>query len=138
MRLANITTDANGAFPLADLFAIVEAETDSSICFHLGHFTDHPKSLPPDAVGLFDSGGSNDFFFEILGWIDVHYPCKGRRKVLIRLNLPSEYHARERTDTIIETLLSLLSIPMDAFRVTVVFSAVYGVCILPNDEFHGG
>ncbi len=137
MDLSKVSKDASGIFPLFDLFARVEMETESSISLAVGRFTNRPSHFPPDSEWFFESCGPASFFQEF-GWIDLHYPCKGHRKVLIRMSLPIEYHEPDRLDTLTKALFVALSIPLDALYVAYYFTAEKPHCTVPKDEFGQG
>jgi hypothetical protein len=137
MDMSKMPTDTNGVFPFVDLFARVESETESSVSLTLGRFTNRPSDCPPETEWFFDSCGPASFF-QSLGWIDLHYPCKGHRKALIRMDLPSEFHDPDRLAGIIQALFELFSIPRDAAYVAYYFTVDNLRCIVPTDEFGRG
>jgi hypothetical protein len=134
MDLSKIPLTSDGSFPLLDLQAKVESETHSSVSLIVGRVVDRPSDCPPDSDWFFESlapGG----FFEHVGWIDIHYPCKGHREALIRMSIPNEYHKHDRIEAMVAALFRAFSIPSDTVFVACYFSCENTFCILPNDQF---
>lgn len=79
---------------LADLAALCRFRTDSSISFDLGH------------VG--------DRILELIGYVDVHYPCDQKYcPVHFRVVLPIEYGDPEWLHRLIDELYLAFAIPED-------------------------
>jgi hypothetical protein len=82
-------------FTLLDLTAVVAFRTHSSIAFSLGRWS-----------------GSRHVFTHV-GWLDVHHPCEGHIKTLMRVHIPTKYHVFEQMKSIIARVFEVLAIPSD-------------------------
>jgi hypothetical protein len=121
---------------LGNLSAEIEASTDSSVCLRIRRLVDKKGNLPPDAQWLFSD--SPETILEEIGWVDLHYPCRESRQVLIRMCLPYPYHNMDCLNSINTDLLRAFAIPEEAVRIIYYFSADSMFCILPDDEFGRG
>ena len=78
------------AFSVLELDARLSFRTSSSISFDV-------EWNENDLAGKFRKG-----------WIDVHFPCDGRIKAVVRISLNEPYPDWESQKTIIETLFRVL------------------------------
>jgi hypothetical protein len=120
--------DYSSYIPLLDLVAKLQLQTGASVSFSVGRFTSQPSDLSPGLKEFFASGEAS--VYEELGWIDVHYPCSGHIKALLRMNIPEEFHTREQLQNIIRILFNILSIPTDETYVAYYFTVDSLPCIL--------
>lgn len=140
MDLSKLTTDPNGFFPLLDLYGEIESVSDSSICLDLRRATTDLSGFSKDqlwALGRPEPEEDTVSYKEI-GWIDVHYPSQGIRKIFMRMNLPVEYHDFDRLEQIKTALLNSLSIPDDLHCVVYFFTAQDVGVIVPKDQLGMG
>ena len=110
MNLYAFSSD-NGSAPLLDLVVSVNMQTDSSVSLSMGRFTNHPRDITPELRDLLFLPDQGSAVFEELGWIDVHYPCNGPIKVLVRMEVPEEYRRFEKISFLVCALFRLLLIP---------------------------
>lgn len=95
-------------FPILDLVASLDYLTLCSASFKLG--TEEDSLLMPDGRKFDCAGG---VVFKDTGWVDVHYPCDGHIKVLLRVALPRSYHVYSQMSEFVRQMLSALNIPAD-------------------------
>jgi hypothetical protein len=122
-----------GYLPLVDLLLTVQAKTSTSISLSVGRLTKRPIGVSPGLQELFAESEEPTAYMEC-GWIDVHYPCHEGPKVLIRMNIPAEYHPRERLLDLISELFALLSIPAHERYAAYYFALDKQSCILYADD----
>lgn len=99
--------EADSEFSFLDLIGTRTFRTSASISFHLGHKSDHIQY----------SDGSRHFFgknrvFNVVGWLDVHYPCEGFHKLQIRCSLPDSYVRYESMRDLVFQLCEILCLPV--------------------------
>lgn len=80
-------------------------KTRASISFYLGKYSDE--------LVLDDGFTISARNFKVLGWIEVHHPCYDHIKTQLICSLPADYHAWEKQNAIITTMLAILGIPAD-------------------------
>ena len=71
------------------------------------------------------------------GWIDVHFPCGGRVKAVLRISLNEPYTDWDSQKTIIESLFRVLEIPSNVTYEALFFSPTRSVEVVndPNSWF---
>lgn len=92
------------------LFARVVTTTSCSIALNVFEYRDWPfRSFEdPRYAPMIESGTRLRCQ---IGWIDVHYPCTGFIKVLIRANVPPAWHESDRLQSLVASLRRALDIP---------------------------
>ncbi|MBL8869761.1 MAG: hypothetical protein JNK90_08195 [Planctomycetaceae bacterium] len=95
-------------YEFLDMVGAVEHRTSSSVTFKIGKKTDY----------LVDDDGSRhfvekDFVFNVLGWLDAHYPCEGFHKLLVKCILPGDYVSFESMCGLIKCVMRVLELPID-------------------------
>ena len=106
-------------FRLLDLTASFAFKTPSSVSFDLGKYgdvlnlSDGPIAIGPRSV------------FNVIGHVDVHYPCEGHIKAQVRFLLPLEYQDDDRMVRLVEQLFADLEIPGDE---------TFEACFLPYGQ----
>src|SRR5437016_4395343 len=82
-------------FEILDLEAKLDFQTESSAGFSVGRTGPlrFPKSEDPGMNQMHEllNKTTNIPAFRVLGWIDVHHPCKGHIKAQLRIALPPEH-----------------------------------------------
>lgn len=98
--------DKNGEFLFLDLIGQVTHQTNASVCFDLGQRTNVLES----------SDGTKHRYdapciFKVVGWLDVHFPCLGFHKLIIRCLLPPTYLSYEKMRDLVECAKAAFALP---------------------------
>lgn len=120
---------------LGDLIATIQTCTQASVCLDLGRFTSKPRDIAPELQEFLAGAGSKNV--ELLGWIDVHYPCEGPFPVLIRLNVPPVYHEHMKILKLVKAVFELLDIPRESQFQADCFYVEEPLCIINADDEFG-
>lgn len=83
------------AFTVLGLTARTDFKTSSSISFMLGRWSSRRTG------------------FTVVGWVDVHHPCEGHVKALIRVDIAKDHHEFEQMKSLIAVVFENLGIPAD-------------------------
>lgn len=51
--------------------------------------------------------------FTVSGWIDVHHPCHGRHRLLLRVGLPDRYACWESMRELVAQVKAVFGLPDD-------------------------
>ncbi len=122
--------DYQADYPLLDLVGQIHFDTPGSLSFHLGHKRD-TLDIPEDKQRYIGPGR----VFQIVGWLDVHYPASGECKLRVRCSLPSEYCNLSTMQDLGNQLRDLLSLPRQ-ISCEVHLQATGEAVILTNDPYH--
>jgi len=100
------TIDYHAEYKILNLVGQVAFATTASVSFDLGQ-----KS---GSIHYFD--GTTDYVGEdgvlnVVGWVDVHYPCQGFHKLLIRCSLPGNDSAFESMRDMVVNVCDLFDLP---------------------------
>jgi hypothetical protein len=98
--------DEQGEFEFLDLIGTVTYKTIASVSFDLGQ-----KS---NVLELSD--GTQTFYddvFNVIGWLDAHFPCQGFHKLVIRCSLPPDYVSFESMRDLIPFVTQALRLPSE-------------------------
>lgn len=106
-------------FTVLGLKAALEFKTAASLSFKLQASSDtdslpEAANLPPLLLEM----GPVQI---VLGWLDVHHPCEGAHRLLVRAGLPDRYVSWESMRDLVKGVLTELNLPVDeSYRIEMV------------------
>lgn len=98
--------DYHAEYRILDLVGKVAFATTASVSLDLGERSDRIHY----SDGTIDYVGGN-CVLNVFGWVDVHYPCQGFHKLLIRCSLPGNYSAFESMREMVVNVCDLFALP---------------------------
>lgn len=120
-------------FPVLDLIAKFRFKSPGSISFGLGTESD-TLDFPDEGISFSVGRGG---VFNVVGSVDVHYPCEGHIKVRMCALLPARYHHWEQMKEFIERVFAVLAIPADETYEAEFVSVDRHTCIEQPVDRHG-
>ena len=100
--------DNGDRFAVLDLLASFAFKSPGSVSFDLG--TDGDTLFPSDSEPIYVGPGT---VFNVIGWVEVHYPCEGHIKARFRVLLPSRDHVWGQMRDFVQQMFFALGIPAD-------------------------
>lgn len=100
------TLDKDTDYAFMDLIGRLAFSTAASVSFDLGQECDYIEYADGSRKCVGDLR-----VFEIVGWLDAHYPCKGFHKLFVRCSLPGHYVGFEAMRDMISAICAVLRLP---------------------------